>query len=66
MASFRFIKKNSGTNTRLYGVEFSRLGAGLPRRPQMSGADMLKVTPGIPRNWPHGVDVKAPTLPGDK
>lgn len=66
MASFKFVRQPSSNVTNRFGIEFSRLGQHVPRKPQLTAEDMTTVVPGIPRNWPHGVDRKAPLLPGGR
>jgi len=66
MASVVFEKKKSPTDSVLYSARYSPLGDGIPRVPQSNGAEQMEVYKGVPRDWPMGVDLKAPRLPGGK
>jgi hypothetical protein len=66
MASFKFVRQNSGNANRQYGVHFDRLGAGLGRRKQRTAADMTEIKAGAPRVYPTGTDRKSPVLPGGR
>jgi hypothetical protein len=65
MASFVFKKQPSDNRTKRYSVKVSRMGHGLGRKAQMTAEQMTTVTPGIPCNWPHGTDRRAPVLPNE-
>lgn len=65
MASVVFTPIPSDTNNMRFAARLSRAGDGLGRKPQMSSADMTSLTPGVPRNYPSGVDRRSPILPQD-
>jgi hypothetical protein len=66
MASIVFTPKKSPTDSKLYGARYSNRGDGLPRKQQFNGKQMTEIYKGTPRDWPFGVDIRAPQLPGGK
>lgn len=66
MASFIFRKVDSGTDTKQYLVEESRLGKGLGRKTPLTAEQLTTLYKGSPRDWPVGTDRKVPRLMGDR